>query len=67
MKLAEAKQEVKNNPKSKLINTRKKVEIIAGEKHPAQTGSKRMIPEHMVEHLKAKGMIDDGKKQTKKD
>jgi hypothetical protein len=48
-----------------IIDPRKKVEVIATEKHPAKTGSTLLVPEHMVPHLLKKGMIEDPKKKGK--
>lgn len=49
-----------------VIDPRKRVKVIATEKHPGYKQSKeRHVPEHMVAHLVAKGMIEDpaGKKK----
>lgn len=49
-----------------IIDPRKKVKVIATEKHPGYKQSKeRMVPEHMIPHLVSKGMIEDpnGKKK----
>jgi hypothetical protein len=48
-----------------IIDPRKKVEVIATEKHPAKTGSVILVPEHMVPHLLKNGMIEDPKKKGK--
>jgi hypothetical protein len=61
MKLSEAK----TDPTIKLLSLKKTVEVVATEKHPAPTGSVRKVPEHMVEHLLRKGMIEDPKAKPK--
>ena len=48
-----------------IFDPRKKVEVTATEKHPAGKGSKRQVPEHMVDHLVKKGMIVDPKGKEK--
>lgn len=48
------------NEEKTIIDPRKRVKVIATEKHPGFKQSKeRMVPEHMVPHLVAKGMIED--------
>lgn len=55
MKLNEAKAD----PNVKVISTAKTVEVTATEKSAHKTGSKRLVPAHMVDHLLKKGMIVD--------
>jgi len=47
-----------------FFDPRKKVEVIATEKHPGGKGP-RMVPENMVDHLASKGMIEKPKKSEK--
>jgi len=58
--------ENKKDPNIKIVHLKKKVPVVATEKHPGKTGSTRMVPEHMVEHLLKKGMIEDPNKPAKK-
>jgi len=44
------------------VTLKKTVEVTATEKSSHKTGSKRMVPEHMVAHLLKKGMIEAPKK-----
>lgn len=55
MKISEAK----NDKSVKVISTAKKVEVTLTEKHPGYPKRKTsIVPEHMVEHLLKKGMIE---------
>ena len=58
--------EAKSDPSIKLMSLKKTVEVTASEKSNHKTGSKRKVPEHMVEHLLKKGMIEDPKAGAKK-
>ncbi len=48
--------------KHKLISLKKTVEVTATAKNHRKTGTKYLVPEHMVEHLLKKGMIEPVKK-----
>lgn len=56
------KKEKIDPKKHKVVSIRKTVEVTASEKSNHKTGSKRLVPEHMVEHLLKKGMIESTKK-----
>ena len=55
--------DVEANPKKfKKISTAKKAEVVTTALHPAGAGKTKMVPEHMVDHLAKKGMIEKPKK-----
>lgn len=61
MKLNEAK----SDPTVKVVSTAKTVEVVATETSHHKTGSKRLVPAHMVAHLLKKGMIEPLEKKGK--
>ena len=47
-----------------IFDPREKVEVVATEKHPAKTGSKRKVPVNQINNLVRRGMIEDPDKKT---
>jgi len=70
-------KEAQKDPNMTVIHTKITVPVKATDKHPAvrrlgdkpdpklkEKVKKRQVPEHMVAHLVAKGMIEDPKKKA---